>query len=106
MGGTTGQTTTQMGANPLASLFASSQGYQQQPVPPGPLTAPTYPTAAMTPEQAAMATQQRMLARMPIAAPATPQAPRRQTGLGGHSGYADVGIGMFGMGPKRPSEGS
>jgi hypothetical protein len=55
---------------PLAAMFLGNSGYgngyQQTPI--APVTAPAYPTAAMTPQQAAAATMARMQARTPVAA--------------------------------------
>lgn len=89
MGGTP-TSTIQGNNNPLASLFAGSQGYQQAPQQgAGAITQPTYPMPALTPQQAALATQARMQARTPLAPPpVAPQKPANGIIRGGEGGGA------------------
>lgn len=101
MGGTPSSTVQQ---NPLASLFGGSQGYQQPaqpqqmvPAPPA-IQQPGYGMPAMTPQQAALATQARMLARNPPAPPVVQQQQPERTYVthgegGGPRGAASGGNG-------------
>jgi hypothetical protein len=88
MGGNS-NSTVQPNGNSLASLFAGSQGYQQpqqpqQMAPPPPaIQQPGYGMPALTPQQAALATQQRMLARNPLAPPVVQQQPAKIIQRGG-----------------------
>jgi len=79
----------------LASLFAGSQGYQQPQMPqamappPPAIQQPSYGQPAMTPQQAALATQARMQLRTPPVVPAA--AAQQQSGghwelTGAHGG--------------------
>lgn len=79
MGGQTGSTMEGNGSQ-LAQLFGQSTGYQQ-PNQVAPIAQPTLQTPILpTPEQAAQATQARMLARNPAPPMAAPKsAPRRMT---------------------------
>jgi len=89
MGGNS-PSTVQPNGNPLASLFAGSQGYQQPQAPsamappPPAIQQPGYGMPALTPEQAAQATRARMLARTPLAPPVVQQ--KQQAFVGGRGG--------------------
>lgn len=98
MGGNS-NSTVQPNANPLASLFANSQGYQQAPVAPQPqIQQPSYPMPALTPQQAALATQQRMQLRTPLAPPVIAQKRPVQMGNGGGNGGGARGASSGGNG--------
>ncbi|AZO45881.1 hypothetical protein EJ076_34765 [Mesorhizobium sp. M7D.F.Ca.US.005.01.1.1] len=100
MGGNS-PSTIQPNGNPLASLFAGSQGYQQpqqpqQMAPPPPaLQQPGYGMPALTPQQAALATQARMQARNPLIPPVVQQTQKTPA-------YIDHGNGG---GPRGASSG-
>lgn len=72
MGGNS-PSTVQQNANPLASLFGGSQGYQQPNQVAPTIQQPTYGMPSLTPEQAALATQARMQARTPLTPPVIQQ---------------------------------
>lgn len=97
MGGNS-NSTVQPGANPMASLFAGNQGYQQ-PNQVAPIAQPQMQTPILpTPEQAAAATRARMLARTPMAAPVAAPQQRQQAYVdrgngGGPRGAASGGNG-------------
>lgn len=92
MGGNSGTSTVQSNANPLAALFSGSQGYQQQQMPVAPVSQPTYPAPAITPQQAAMATQ----ARMQALNPGLPQALAKKPAVAGFDRGGNGGSGGHG----------
>lgn len=72
MGGNS-PSTVQPNGSPLASLFGGSQGYQQPNQITPAIQQPTYGAPALTPAQAALATQARMQARTPLTPPVVQQ---------------------------------
>ena len=84
-----GNSTSTPQLNQLGQLFGGNTGYQQ-PNQVAPIAQPQLQTPILpTPEDAAAATRARMLARNPMAAPATaPQRPANPVYRGGEGGGA------------------
>lgn len=97
MGGNS-PSTVQPNGNPLASLFGGSQGYQQPNQIAPAIQQPTYGTPALTPEQAALATQARMQARTPLTPPVVQQQKRPQAYVTHGEGGGVRGAGSGGNG--------